>query len=81
MTESYFERISLVFSEAWLEGEINTGELFTLQIQLLHERLRKKTGYSYSDEEIRLAWKSFFAAKYPPEQKCDRGFEDFRRLF
>jgi hypothetical protein len=68
------ERIIKIYNEAWLDGDIQGAGLFPLQLQLLRERLRNICGYNYSDEEIRLTWKSFFAAKYPPKPKCDRGY-------
>jgi hypothetical protein len=71
-----YERIGKVFNDAWIDGDIRSGKLFTLQIQLLRERLNNKTGYSYTDEEIRLAWKSFYLSKYPHEIKRDRGFSE-----
>jgi len=68
------ERIVKIYNEAWLDGDIQSAGLFPLQLQLLRERLRNKCGYHYSDEEIRLSWKSFFLGKYPREPERDRGY-------
>jgi hypothetical protein len=75
-----FDRIITVYSAAWLDGDINAADLFPLQIQLLHERLRNETGRFYSDEEIRLSWRSFFQAKYPSAEKRDLGFDTITLL-